>query len=221
MTETLHRPDSELKSAVIDEIRWTPNVNSTHIGVSVNDGAVTLSGAVDSFPEKLLASRAVQRVRGVVAVAQEITVNSTWSDTTDTDIAMEAGEAVQRAIDVPETVKVSVHDHVVTLSGSVMWHHEREAADRAVRYTKGVKTVLNTIHIRPTAMAGNIKTAIGAALVRNAQLESKHITVTANAAGVVTLEGSVGSWAERRQAEYASWAAPGVTDVVDHLKIAY
>jgi osmotically-inducible protein OsmY len=38
---------------------------------------------------------------------------------------------------------------------------------------------------------------------------------------VVTLEGSVRSWDERGQAEYASWAAPGVTGVSDHLRINY
>jgi osmotically-inducible protein OsmY len=221
MTKTLHRPDDELKAAVIDELRWTPEVNSAHIGVSVNDGAVTLSGEVDSFPEKRLAGKVVERVHGVTAIAQEITVNSVLNGVTDTDIAREAGEAVERAVDVPETVKVSVHDRVVTLTGSVRWHFQHEAADRAVHYIKGVKAVLNNVVIVPTASPVDIKEGITAALVRNAEVESKHITVTTDNAGVVTLEGSVGSWSERRQAERAAWAAPGVTGIVDHLRISY
>lgn len=221
MTTTVRGPDSDLKSAVIEELRWTPSVNSTHIGVSVNDGAVTLSGQVDSFPEKVLAGKATERVHGVTAIAQEITVSSIWTEVTDTEIAMQAGEAMQRAIDVPATVKVSVHEHVVTLSGTATWNYERAAAERAVHYIKGVRAVINTIAIRPTAMVGDIKSAITAALVRNARVAGKHIEVSTNSAGVVTLEGTVGSWAERRQAEHASYAAPGVTDVVDHLRIAY
>ncbi|MGZ4533136.1 MAG: BON domain-containing protein, partial [Mycobacteriaceae bacterium] len=38
-------------------------------------------------------------------------------------------------------------------------------------------------------------------------------------AGAVTLEGTVHSWAERRQAEHAAWSAPGVTAVTNHLRI--
>ena len=55
--------------------------------------------------------------------------------------------------------------------------------------------------------------------MRNAQLEGRHITVTTDADGIVTLDGSVRSWAERRQAEHAAFAAPGVTGVANHLQI--
>jgi VCBS repeat-containing protein len=217
----MRRPDNELKDAVVQELKWTPSVNSAHIGVAVNGGAVTLSGEVDSFPEKMLASRAVERVHGVTAIAQEITVQSQLSEVTDTDIAMQAGDAIQRAVDVPETVKVAVHNHVITLSGSVQWHYQRQAADRAVDYLKGVQAVVNTIAIRPTVSAENIKIAIRAALMRDAQIESQHITVNTDKAGVVTLEGTVNSWPQRRQAENVSWSAPGVTEVVDHLSVDY
>jgi osmotically-inducible protein OsmY len=218
MTQTSRRPDAELKGAVVEELRATPSVNSTHIGVAVTDGAVTLSGEVESYPEKALAEKAAQRVRGVTAIAEEITVRHTWG-AADTDIAREASEALQRAVDVPDTVKATVHDHTVTLSGVVAWQYQRAAAARAVRYLKGVRNVLDTVTIGPTAVAADIKAVIGAALVRNARIENEHITVTTDTAGVVTLEGTVHSWAERRQAEHAAWSAPGVTEVVDHLRI--
>lgn len=76
------------------------------------------------------------------------------------------------------------------------------------------------VELRPTAAATRIKAAIGAALVRSAQLEGKHITVSEND-GVVTLEGTVRSWAERRAADHACWSAPGVTGVLNHLRIEY
>jgi osmotically-inducible protein OsmY len=52
MTQTQQRSDAQLKDAVVDELEWTPSVNSTHIGVAVDHGAVTLSGEVDSYPAK-------------------------------------------------------------------------------------------------------------------------------------------------------------------------
>ncbi|MEO6086349.1 MAG: BON domain-containing protein [Umezawaea sp.] len=177
-------PHSEPKSTIVDELRWTPEVNSAHIGVSFNDGAVTLSGEVDSLPEKRLSPKVVERVHGVTAIAQEITVNSIWNGVTDTDIA-------------------------------------REAVERAVHYIKGVKGVINNVLIRPTASPVDIRAGITAALVRNAQLEGRNIAVETDDAGVVTLDGTIGSWAERRQSERSAWAAPGVTGVVDHLRISY
>jgi len=145
-------------------------------------------------------------------------VHNTWS-ANDTDIAREAAEALERATDVPASVKATVHEHAVTLTGVVDWHFQRKAAERAVRHIKGVTGVFDTVTIRPTVMASGAKAAIMSALVRNARLESKHITVTPGADGLVTLEGSVGSWAERRQAELACWSAPGVMDVTTHLRI--
>jgi osmotically-inducible protein OsmY len=136
MTRAQRRPDAELKAAVVDELQWTPGVDSTYIGVSVTDGAVTLSGEVESYPEKSLAEKAVQRVRGVTAIAEEITVRDTWG-AADTDIAREAGEALQRSVDVPDTVRATVHGRVVTLSGVVEWQYQRAAAARAVRHLKG------------------------------------------------------------------------------------
>lgn len=103
------------------------SVNSTHIGVAVDHGAITLSGEVDTYPERLFAEEAALRVRGVPAVADEVTVRNVW-------------------------------------------------------------------------------------------VEGKHITVTADT-GVVTLEGTVRSASERRQADTAAWSAPGVTGVMNHLQI--
>jgi len=222
MTQTVHKTDTELKTAVAAELAWTPGVNGTHIGVAVNDGAVTLSGEVDTYPEKRSAEHAAFRVHGVTAVAEEITVRNTWLGVNDTDIAREASEALERSVAVPDgMVTAAVHDHRITLSGQVPWHFQREAAETAVRYLKGVNEVLNGITIRPTASPDGIKDAITAALVRSAQFEGRHTTVTASPAGAVTLDGTVHSWSERRDAEHAAWSAPGVTDVTNRLRIQY
>lgn len=221
MTQTLRISDADLKAAVIDELGWTPAVDSTHIGVAVSDGTVRLSGEVGSYPEKLLACRVAQRVHGVTAIAQEITVHSAWGPASDIDLAREAGEALDRAVDVPASVKVTVHGNVVTLSGAVDRQFQREAADRAVHYIRGVTGVFNLVTIRPVAMVAGAKAAITAAFVRNARIESKHVTVTTDGGGRATLEGTVRSWAESRQAEHACWAAPGVVDVTNDLRIEY
>lgn len=219
MTQTLRRSDADLKAAVVAELGWTGGVDSAHVGVAVTDGAVTLSGEVASYPEKLLACKAAQRVLGVTAIAQGITVRSARGPVNDTDLAREAGEALDRAVDVPGSVKVAVHGNVVTLSGAVDRQFQREAAERAVRYVKGVTGIFNLLTIRPVAMVAGAKAAITAAFVRNARLDSRHLTVTIDGGGRATLEGTVRSWAESRQAEHACWAAPGVVDVINDLRV--
>ena len=68
------KTDSELQRDVLDELKWEPSVNAAHIGVSVKDGIVTLSGHVTSYWEKYVAERAAKRVYGVKAVANELDV---------------------------------------------------------------------------------------------------------------------------------------------------
>jgi osmotically-inducible protein OsmY len=219
MTHPLHKSDAELKTDVVDEFEWTPSFDPAHIGVAVDDGVITLSGEVGTYPEKHAAVQAALRVRGVTAVADEITVRNTWAELADTDIAREVGDALTRSVALPkDAVKAVVHNHVVTLSGIVTWNFQRDVAERAVRYLKGVAAVHNRITVKPLPATGDIKKAINSALVRNAQLDSNGIEVTVGD-GVVTLTGEVQSWAERRQAEQASWSAPGVVDVKNLLQI--
>ncbi len=86
--------DSELQSAVMQELEFDPQVDAAHIGVSAKDGAVTLTGHVSSYSEKVAAVRAAERVYGVRAVADEIKVKLPGSDVRDdTEIAAEIARA--------------------------------------------------------------------------------------------------------------------------------
>ena len=66
--------DAELQRDVMAELKWEPSVDAAHIGVSVKDGVVTLSGHVSSYAEKFAAEEAAKRVHGVQAVVNEIGV---------------------------------------------------------------------------------------------------------------------------------------------------
>jgi osmotically-inducible protein OsmY len=213
------RTDIDIRSAVAAELEWTPGVDAADIGIAVEHGAVTLTGRTTSYAERLRAEKAALRVRGVTAVADEIDVRLPGAVPDDTDIAQQAGEALDRAVDVPPAVTAVVRDGVVTLAGEVTWQFQRAAAERTVQYQRGVVAVHNRITIKPLLKADNVHRLINSALVRNAQLDSNRITVTSAPGGVVTLRGFVQSFAERRQAENAAWAAPGVVTVVNELML--
>ncbi len=220
MTQSPVMTDTELKTAVTDELSWLPYLNNAKIGVAVNHGAVMLSGEVDSYPEKLQAEHAAMRVRGVTAIAEELTVRGKWQGVGDLDIAREATGALAHATNVPKgSVTATVHDHVVTLSGHVSWNYQRESAARAVHHLKGVTGLHNLVTIMPTASAIGVGEAISAALIRSAEVDGRNITVHTGDGGSVRLEGFVRSQHERDVAQRSAWFAPGVTSVVNELHV--
>jgi osmotically-inducible protein OsmY len=216
------KTDNELQRRyVMDELAWEPSVNAAEIGVSVNSSVVTLSGYVESYPQKWAAERAAERVKGIKAVADEIEVRlpGGW-ERTDSDIARAAVNVLEWNTLVPQDrVQILVQKGWITLDGTVEFHYQRAEAERAVHSLFGVKGVVNRINLKPGVSPEDVKGQIVEALERAAEVDAKRISVGATD-GKVILKGSVKSWVEREEAERAAWAAPGVIEVANYIEIA-
>src|SRR5687767_2042592 len=92
-TASISHRDVRLRDDVVRQLDWDPEVNASAIGVAAGDGVVTLTGFIDTYTGKLAAERAVKRIRGVRAVANDITVRLA-AGRTDTDIARDAAQAL-------------------------------------------------------------------------------------------------------------------------------
>jgi osmotically-inducible protein OsmY len=137
----------------------------------------------------------------------------------DDEIAQRAFNSLGWDAMVPkDSVKVTVQNGVVTLSGQVSWQFERNAAGKAVRTLYGVVDVVDNIKLKTQPQPTDVKLRIESALKRNAELDSNSIRVSVSD-GTVTLEGTVNTWAARDTAEDAAWSAPGVRTVLDRLSV--
>ena len=213
--------DRTLKQAVEDELEWEPSINAEHIGVTAEDGVVTLTGHVGSYAEKFTAEKAAKRVKGVRAIAQEIEIRfPNDKKTSDDQIAKRALDIIAWDSTIPkDKVQVRVQDGFVTLSGQVDWHYQRADAEHAVRKLAGITGLFNEIQVKPKVQASDVKLRIENALKRNADLEASSIKVSV-LNGRVTLDGKVKALYERDLAERTAWSAPGVISVEDHISIA-
>ena len=214
------KTDAQLKDDVSTELDWDPAINASQIGVAAKDGVITLTGHLDTYTEKYAIERAVGRVAGVKAIAMEIDVKlEPGHKRSDTEIATAVESALKWHSHVPdEKIQVKVEKGWVTLKGEVDWDYQRKNAEDAVRPLTGVVGVSNGITLKVGVTPNNVVTRIKDAFARHAEREAKQIEVAVNGA-LVTLRGSVDSWAERTAAAGAAWSAPGITNVVNELKV--
>lgn len=216
--------DSTLQAMVMEELDWDPSLNAAHIGVTAKNGVVTLSGFVDNYAAKVSAERIASRIRGVQAIAQEIEVRlPNAHKSADDEIAERAVRILTWDVSVPhERIQVKVERGLVTLAGDVSSHFERSEAETDVRRLSGVRGVTNLIRVVPTVNPSPdpevVEQRIENALCRNAEIEASRIDVKV-AGGTITLRGQVHTWFESSAAENAAWAAPGVSEVKNELRV--
>ena len=145
-TGLMARSTEALEHDVRVALAIDPVIEGQEIGVSVEDGVVTLTGNVESVREAVAAERAVKGVDGVRSIANDLHIK-VRNERTDTDIAREALHRLRNNVAVPLTVQAVVRDGHIRLDGVVNWEHQRAAAENAVRYLSGVKGVTNAVLI--------------------------------------------------------------------------
>ncbi|HMK06010.1 MAG TPA: BON domain-containing protein [Flavobacterium sp.] len=216
------KSNEELQKDIIDAINWEPLLHAATIGVAVENGVVTLTGAVNSFSKKAEARQAAQDVSGVKTVIEKIdVVFDAKSQKTDNEIETEIINAFKWHWDIPnENVNVKVASGLVTLSGQLEWNYQKEAAQKTVSNLIGVKGISNDIRIVSLSKDGIEKKDIEDAIIRNGHIDSTSIEIEV-INNLVTLRGSVDSWYQKSEAGRIAWNAPGVKQVQNDLYVDF
>lgn len=153
--------DAGITTAVKTQLAADENVKASQVTVDTTNAVVTLSGSVDTASAK---SRAVEIARGtdgVVNVVDRIQVAGTTAVREETysadramfsDTAITAGVKGKLAGDPTVRglrIDVDTQNQIVTLTGDVRSHGERDRALRLAREVEGVKDVVDRLTVKP------------------------------------------------------------------------
>ena len=214
---TLTPGDVRLRRDVERALEREPAVDASAVGIAAYGGAITLTGFVGTCAEKLAAERAATHVRGVRAVANDITVRLLVART-DADIAADAVAALTTRSLFAAGIQAAVHHGHVTLTGAVKWLYQLRRVENAIRHVAGARGVFNHVVVIPESGAHDVRRRIARALPRNADIDAQHIVVPVDGE-TVTLKDTVGSWSLRDTMERTAGSAPGIARIDNQIGV--
>ena len=210
----------DVREAVESELNFDPLVDNSDITVKNINGEVALNGTVPSYPQYVEAAAAAQRVSGVKNVHNHLEVVLPPGDyRDDATLTTMANDALTLNITVPDGVEATAKNGNLTLTGTVSYGSEREAAELTVAALTGVRNVKDDIQITNDADPVDVTLQVQDALDRYALIPDDSDVVVDTSGNTVTLTGHVRTWAEHDAAVDAAWMTTGVYDVRDDLYI--
>ncbi|MCJ2139334.1 BON domain-containing protein [Methylobacterium sp. E-066] len=139
------RSDEDIAAAVVNRLDWDAAILPDTVTVQVQDGWVSLDGAVDWNFQKDAAALDVRSLLGVVGLSNRITIRPRAN-------AHDIAEGIKGALGRswffdPKRVGVDVHGDRVRLTGSVHTEHARNLAAVTAWGSPGVAIVENDLAI--------------------------------------------------------------------------
>ena len=145
---TSARSDADLLHAVRRALEWDALLDASRIHATVTGGWVTISGTTDLVRQREDAECSVQHLAGVRGVINRIEVIGAPAAVEDVRAAV-LGALQRRAEHEAKHIRVSVADHVVTLTGKVDSWLEKRAVLGMVGHIPGVRGVTDALEIDP------------------------------------------------------------------------
>lgn len=223
--------DADIEANVEQALLLDPATDSFEVASVVENGIVTLNGAVDTWQERSLAESVASGVAGVRGIDNEITVDY-GTERRDADIQHDIEQALAWNGMVDDgLIEVAVSKGDVTLSGTVGSAAEKNEA-LSESWVAGVQSVsAKDLHVerwardeefrahKYTAKSDDsIKHALEVALASDPRVMSFHVTPTVQD-GVVTLRGSVDNLKAKRAATSVARRTVGVVDIKNELEV--
>jgi hyperosmotically inducible protein len=196
-----------------------------HVKVKAQDGVVTLTGTVQDKDAKDLAADTVENLPGVTSVRNDIKVESTYPEKSDSWMAVKIRSRLLVKGNVSATAtKVEVKEGHVMLTGTADNSAQKELTGIYAGEIDGVKSVKNDLVVtdKPT-MGEKIDDASITSQVKFALLTHKATsavkTKVVTSDGVVLLTGEAGSDAEKSLVTKLAKDVRGVDSVTNKMTV--
>ena len=216
------RTDEQITKAVKDAFRYDPRVISFNPQITVNSGKVILTGVVDNLSAKRAAEEDARNVLGVWQVKNYLKVRPV---NIPADDVLE--ERVAQAFrDNPWLNHLSIQINALTgwvyLYGEVTTSFAKKEAEKAAEGVKGVTRVINYITYSDEwswKADQEIREDVKSQLFWSPFVDEDQVSVTVFD-GVVTLNGNVETWSERKAAEQNAREG-GAKKVINNLTVTH
>jgi osmotically-inducible protein OsmY len=135
--------DPEIAKRIADMFEWSALIPRDRIEIKVEQGWVTLNGAVDGHFQRKAAGDLVSRITGVRGVSNQIVIREVPSPA---DVRDRIVDAFRRHADLDaSTITVAAEGHTVKLGGKVHASYERRIAEQAAWSAPGVSRIEDNI----------------------------------------------------------------------------
>ncbi len=219
-------PDSVVASQVRHRLERVGLTAMSDLRVSVSGRTVTLEGAVPSLARSFEAEKEARQAAAGYEVVNRLTV--TASGEPDSVLTREVDRRIDKYVfyTIFDWVRASTDHGVVTLDGWVVEPWRKQALVGIAAGVDGVRTIRNAIRVLPASeIDDRIRREAAREIYTDSLLQGYaldlarpiHIVVDG---GVVTLEGKVGSEAEKSWAETLVQFHTDAVDVINHLTVS-
>ena len=217
--------DAGIRSAVSQKLAGKSELRG--VQASVEDGIVTLTGTVASYPDKLEAAKKA-KTDHVAGVRNLIEVNA--PATSDADLQTKVAKSL--AYDNPysdsvfNVLSVGVQNGAVTVGGEVRTPADKDSALALVAHTKGVRDVIDNVKVAPLSpFDDSVRLQVARAIYRDPALTRYAMDPQAPIRivvdnGHVGLYGVVDSQMDKNIAFMRASNAFGAFSVENHLEVA-
>jgi hyperosmotically inducible periplasmic protein len=223
---TTGRYDQQIQQTVSHKLRDAKQLQS--VNSSVEDGIVTLTGAVSLYQDKLDAAKKTKKLANVTGVRNDIAV----AGETVPDAQLQQKLAKKLAYDrvgyydnAFNYLALSVKDGVATINGDTLNDVAKDSALAIVARTPGVKDVVNEVTVLPVSLFDDsIRVRTARAIYRDSVLgryatDPVHPIRIVVDNGHVTLYGTVESAMDKTIAGIRANSVPGAFSVENKLVV--
>ncbi|MBD3388820.1 MAG: BON domain-containing protein [Candidatus Altiarchaeales archaeon] len=219
------KPDESVKKDVVDQLSWDTRLDASSILVKVDGNAVTLTGEVPNYSNKMGAERVVHAIRGVESVENLIEVRFPEGFKVPDNVGLQT--TVKTFLDLntrvdDRNIGVKAEDGRLYLEGTVPTLYEKIVAEKEAKSIVGVLDVVNKLAVTPTEKIADelVGEHVMRRIEKNSIAEVDGINVTVSN-GKVGLTGTVPSWSQWMSVIEAARHTKGVVDIEDRLSIRY